>query len=502
MALTKIDDRGVTYPLDILDNEKIRFGTGNDLEIYHDGSNNIISGTSNTWIKNTGTQGFTAGSDYQLKCIADGAVELYYNNSKKFETSSIGVTLNGDFTNNAGSYINNSGGHVQIGHDSGKLKLGAGQDLQIYHDGSNSYVNNTGTGYLILQGNGSDDVSIRAVNGESGVVVKPNGGASQVELYYDNVKTFETTSSGLNFIGSNADQMQWQKSNNLLKFRDGTKAVFGEGNDLQIYHSGSTSIIASASHPLAYYADTRHHFLNGDGSENVAVFTINGSCDLYYDNVKKISTQSYGVKLDGERPVLKLECTAGASNTDPRALINFSSTNANNDADMYRINFWEGVATDDVDDDAHMSLRYHGDATHGGSGSISFRNESATACIYMNRSGNGGTSGTWTVGSDSRKKENIVTVANALTKVSQLRGVDFKWKEKYGGHQCSGVIAQEVETVLPHLVDELSADKNADGSIMKAVNYDGLWGVMIEALKEAKTKIETLETKVAALEAK
>ena len=169
---------------------------------------------------------------------------------------------------------------------------------------------------------------------------------------------------------------------------------------------------------------------------------------------------------------------------------------------MYRINFWEGNATNEINSDAHMSLRYHGDGEHGGSGSISFRNESGAATLYMNRSGNGGTSGSWTVGSDSRKKENIVTVADALTKVSQLRGVDFKWKEKYGGHQCAGVIAQEIETVLPHLVDEFSAEKLEDGSTMKSVNYNGLWGVMIEALKEAKTKIETLETEVAALKAK
>ena len=119
----------------------------------------------------------------------------------------------------------------------------------------------------------------------------------------------------------------------------------------------------------------------------------------------------------------------------------------------------------------------------------------------MSRNGNGGTSGSWSVGSDSRKKENITTVANPLTKLSQLRGVDFKWLEKYGGHDCSGVIAQEVEAVLPHLVNEHGAEKNQDGSTMKSVNYDGLWGVMIEAVKELTTKVTTLETKVAALEA-
>ena len=38
MALTKVDDRGLTTPIDLQDNEKIRLGTGNDLEIYHDGT--------------------------------------------------------------------------------------------------------------------------------------------------------------------------------------------------------------------------------------------------------------------------------------------------------------------------------------------------------------------------------------------------------------------------------------------------------------------------------
>ena len=42
MALTKIDDRGLKTPIDLLDNEKIRFGTGNDLELYHSGTESWI----------------------------------------------------------------------------------------------------------------------------------------------------------------------------------------------------------------------------------------------------------------------------------------------------------------------------------------------------------------------------------------------------------------------------------------------------------------------------
>ena len=50
MALTKIDDRGLKTPIDLLDNEKIRFGTGNDLEIYHNASNSLIENTTGNLI--------------------------------------------------------------------------------------------------------------------------------------------------------------------------------------------------------------------------------------------------------------------------------------------------------------------------------------------------------------------------------------------------------------------------------------------------------------------
>ena len=122
----------------------------------------------------------------------------------------------------------------------------------------------------------------------------------------------------------------------------------------------------------------------------------------------------------------------------------------------------------------------------------------------MNRLGNGGTSGAWSVGSDQRKKENITTVSDALTKVSQLRGVDFNWRAKWGGHADSGVLAQEVENILPNLVitQEGARDTDEDGNsvIMKHVNYNGLWGVMIEAVKVLITKNEALEARIATLE--
>ena len=67
---------------------------------------------------------------------------------------------------------------------------------------------------------------------------------------------------------------------------------------------------------------------------------------------------------------------------------------------------------------------------------------------------------------------------------NQLRGVKFDWKS--GGVTSYGVIAQEIEQVLPDLV--------TDGDT-KTVNYNGIIGVLIEAVKELSAKVEELENR-------
>jgi len=84
--------------------------------------------------------------------------------------------------------------------------------------------------------------------------------------------------------------------------------------------------------------------------------------------------------------------------------------------------------------------------------------------------------------SDIRYKENIHTVNDALSKVTEMRGVRFDWKES--GLPSYGVIAQELQEVLPELVH---------GSDPKTVNYNGIIGVLIEAIKDLKAEIEELK---------
>ena len=84
--------------------------------------------------------------------------------------------------------------------------------------------------------------------------------------------------------------------------------------------------------------------------------------------------------------------------------------------------------------------------------------------------------------SDENLKYNVETVDNALDTVNSLRGVKFQWKED--DRTSYGVIAQELEVVLPDLV--------SSGDI-KTVNYNGIIGVLIEAIKELKAEVEELK---------
>ena len=130
-----------------------------------------------------------------------------------------------------------------------------------------------------------------------------------------------------------------------------------------------------------------------------------------------------------------------------------------------------------------------------------------TSVFTMDRSGNVTISGSLTENSDERLKENIVTIPNALDKVSQLRGVTFDWKEKddEGNVRNSmGLIAQEVEAVegLEVLVTEVAKDGSPEMEEFqpKGVAYQNMVGLLIEAIKELKTENNDLKSRIETLE--
>ena len=91
--------------------------------------------------------------------------------------------------------------------------------------------------------------------------------------------------------------------------------------------------------------------------------------------------------------------------------------------------------------------------------------------------------------SDQRLKQNIINIEAPLEKIKHLNGVNFEWISS--GIKSAGVIAQDVETVLPEAVFE-NINKNT-GAEYKTVNYDALHSIYIEAIKELTQKVEALE---------
>ena len=111
----------------------------------------------------------------------------------------------------------------------------------------------------------------------------------------------------------------------------------------------------------------------------------------------------------------------------------------------------------------------------------------ATTKLYFNPSSGQLTATDFNSLSDERFKENIVTIADATQTIEQLRGVSFTWKEN--ARASFGLIAQEVEQVVPALVET-----NDNGT--KTVRYLGMIAYLIESNKELSQRVAALEAKL------
>ena len=98
-SLTGVANTNVIFTdkVSLGDNERVALGIGSDLNLYHDGTRNIVEATGQLRLCGTTNVLFRASpfGDVMINGIADGAVELFYDNSKKLETSDTGVTVTG-----------------------------------------------------------------------------------------------------------------------------------------------------------------------------------------------------------------------------------------------------------------------------------------------------------------------------------------------------------------------------------------------------------------------
>jgi hypothetical protein len=137
-----------------------------------------------------------------------------------------------------------------------------------------------------------------------------------------------------------------------------------------------------------------------------------------------------------------------------------------------------------VADDTTTDATFYPVFTQTTTGTITASNVSTTKLTFNPSTGTLNATNVNTT-SDINLKKDISPVENALETVQKLEGVNFTWKDN--DKQTIGVIAQQIEEHLPQLVDTAEH---------KSVNYNGLIGVLIEAVKEQQSQIDALKAEI------
>ena len=412
------------------DTKQINFGTDDDANIRHDGNN--------TKFTHNGSGGLYIGADTfclqngthdeNFICMADnGAVDLYYDNVKKLETTANGVTISGDMVLN--------------GTDS--IKVSAGTTAQRNASPVNGMFRyNTTTNEF----EGYQNNAWGAIGG-GGTTVN-NNADNRIITGSSTAETLEAETD-LTYTGGSGSVGTLEKLSSHLELKAANELMLNAGSDgtINFQDSGST------------YAR-----LNLDSASNLIFSQITADKNIKFNGVDG-STTITALKLDMS--------DAG------RAILNGGMDLPANTDIQLNSGTWSGEKSFKIQ--AHSNSLYLQYTTN-----FIVRNNTGNDRFVVDNAGNGTFTANVTAFSDERLKDNIQTLENGLDKVEQLRGVTYTKENK----KEIGVIAQEVEKILPEIV--LTAD---DEMGTKSVDYGKITSVLIEAIKELSTRVKELENK-------
>ena len=343
----KLPLAGGTMTGDVLynDNVKAKFGTNIDLEIYHDGSNSYIheTGVGNLNIKTNVFRVYNSGgTEIMANFIQNGAAELYHDAIKKFATSATGIDVTGN---------------VSLA-DGGRATFGTGDDLQIYHTGGTSVINDTGTGRLFIGGSPGVDIGTPEI--DEYYIRAYNDGA--VELYYDNAKKLETTSTGLDVTGN-------------ASFANNGKAIFGASNNLQIFSTGTSSYVAESGSGDLYIKGSSIYLTDTDNNQYIHLSDTGtgGTVVLKHNAVTKLATTATGIDVTGT--VRADDLTIGHTS-------NFSNALAN-DIQVGAVTGSHGISI--LSQNNSYSSLFFADNDNNDAGSIRYNHSNNTIDVYTDR---------------------------------------------------------------------------------------------------------------------
>lgn len=290
----------------------------------------------------------------------------------------------------------------------------------------NNYLvyNNTSGAYTLNIGSGGSGVQIP--QGEHKWVYCDGTNVTLADLSNTNAASLTSGSLDDARLSANVVKVSGATFTGNVSLNDGVYLNVGTGNDLKIHHDGSNSYIQDTSGTGNLIVDTNIFQLRtSGGGETMFDATQNAGVNLYFNNSSKLVTTTNGIHI--QNGSLGVGTDAAATDGQIRA-------------------------TDDI------------------------------TAYYS---------------SDVLLKENIKNIPSASEKIEQLNGVLFDWKQEWidknGGEDGYfirrtdvGVIAQDVEKVLPEIVGT-----RPNG--LKAVKYDRLCALLIEGFKELKKEIKELK---------
>ena len=408
------------------DSQKLSIGAGADLQLWHDGSHTYSKNYTGDWyFQNTAND-----KDIVFQCDdGSGGLTAY-------------LTLDGSITKTTFNQ------DVRI-VDSKKIGFGNADDLEIYHDGTDDIINTKGTAFKLLD-NGTERLRI---NSSGNIVINENGNSMDFRVEGD-------TDANLLFVDGSADRVGIGTGSPSKKLEVAGDVRIASGGDLILSDSagGNDTFLYNDSQSLIGYINGAERFrVNSSGNVGIAEDNIDAN-----------------LHITGSPCVIKQE-RAGVY----AMRMGIPSNSAN----------WVLAHTDNLQSSVAMSINGSRDiyipesvgigvAANGTAGRLDCSND---VVAYST--------------SDKRLKENIKPLDNALDKVMQISGVEFDWKkltekEKetiHGnkGHDV-GVIAQEIEEVLPEVVTQRDNG-------YKAVKYEKIVPLLIEAIKEQQEEIELLK---------
>jgi hypothetical protein len=349
---------------------------------------------------------------------------------------------------------------------------------------SNLHLSATGEARLIVEGDSDND------SGEESALIefKTDGGAVR-----HRVEALGSGGNDLKLIAGSTDTSSSVNSNIIFETKaasaSATEAMridssgkIGIGTSspadrFQVNHTGvqASSIRSSATNNDAYFAVG-----NSDMSDFILLFgghSANDSSTIGFDdgnNLRFATYQNHTGTFGTERMRIDSSGNVGIGTTSPADILHL--VNAAPILKVEATNDSSGFRVDCLGQSSGQAFRVLKDTT--------------TTLFTVDISGNVTAAGSI---SDERLKENISLIDNPLDKIKELKGITYKLKES--GYIGTGLIAQDLQKVLPEAVYEVNEPEKNDESYL-AISYGNTVGLLVESIKEQQELIETQQTTI------